>query len=99
MNSEEIIKEKSIKSLGSAKAVIDEEQFPGGSDGTQSACSAADPGSAPAWGRSPEKGMDTHSSTVAWRIPRHPGGKKHTRAQIAAQKSRRLGAPGAGGAG
>ena len=38
--------------------------FPGGSDGKESACKkeSADPGSIPGSGRSPEKGMATHSS-------------------------------------
>ena len=30
--------------------------FPGGSDGTESACNAADPGSISGWGRTPGKG-------------------------------------------
>ena len=44
--------------------------FPGGSDGKQSTCSAGDQGSIPGSGRSLEKGMATHSSILAWRIPR-----------------------------
>ena len=44
---------------------------PGGSDGTASACSEGDPGLIPGLGRSPlEKEMATHSSTLAWKIPR-----------------------------
>ena len=43
--------------------------FPGGSDGKESACNAGDPGSIPGLGRSLEKGMATHSSIFAWRIP------------------------------
>ena len=43
--------------------------FPGGSDGKESACNAGDPGLIPGWGRSPEKGMATYSSILAWRIP------------------------------
>ena len=42
--------------------------FPGGSDGKASACSAGDLGSIPGLGRSPEKEMATHSSTLAWEI-------------------------------
>ena len=38
--------------------------FPGGSDGTESACSAGD------LGLIPGSGMTTHSSILAWRIPR-----------------------------
>ena len=43
--------------------------FPGGSDGKESACNAGDPGSTPELGRSQEKGMATHSSVLAQRIP------------------------------
>ena len=43
--------------------------FPGGSDGQQSACNARDPGSIPCWEDPLEKGMATHSSILAWRIP------------------------------
>ena len=43
--------------------------FPGGSDGKKSACNAGDLGLVPEWGRSLEKGMDTHSIILAWRIP------------------------------
>ena len=44
--------------------------FPGGSDGKAFACNAGDPGSIPGSGRSLEKEMATHSSTLAWKIPR-----------------------------
>ena len=37
----------------------------GGSGGKESACNVGDFGS----GRSPRKGMATHSSILAWRIP------------------------------
>ena len=40
-----------------------------GSDGKESTCSAGDPGSTPGAERSLEKGMATHSSVLAWRIP------------------------------
>ena len=49
--------------------------FPGGSEGKESACSAGDLGLVPGLGRcldweDPlEKGMATHSSILAWRIP------------------------------
>ena len=43
--------------------------FPGGSDGEESACNAGDLGSIPSLGRSPEKGMATHSIILAWEIP------------------------------
>ena len=52
--------------------VILEEGFPGGSDGKESACNAGDPG----WKDPLEKGMATHCSILAWRIPctEEPGG-------------------------
>ena len=43
--------------------------FPGGRDGKESAYNAGDLGSTPGSGRSPGKGMATHSSILAWRIP------------------------------
>ena len=45
--------------------------FPGGSDSKESACNAGDPGSIPGSGQEDplEKGMATHSSILAWRIP------------------------------
>ena len=43
--------------------------FPGGSDGTESACNAGDPGSIPGLGRFPGEGNATHSSILAWRTP------------------------------
>ena len=50
--------------------------FPGGSDSKESACNAGDTGSIPRSGRSPGKGMATHSSILAWEIPwtEEPGG-------------------------
>ena len=50
--------------------------FPGGSDGKESACYARDPDSIPGSGRSPGEGNATHSSILAWRIPwmEEPGG-------------------------
>ena len=53
----------------SGKAVINRKNFPGGSGSKESACSAEDLGSIPGSGRSLEKGMTTHSSILAWRIP------------------------------
>ena len=44
-------------------------QFPAGSDGKGSASNAGDPGSIPESRKSLEKGMATHSSILAWRIP------------------------------
>ena len=43
--------------------------FPGGSDSKESACNAGDSGSVPELGRFPGKGMATHSSILAWRVP------------------------------
>ena len=50
--------------------------FSGGSDGKESASNAGDLGSIPGSGRSLKKGMATHSSILAWRIPwiEEPGG-------------------------
>ena len=48
----------------------------GVSEGKESACNAGDLGLIPGLGRSLEEGMATHSSILAWRIPRmeEPGG-------------------------
>ena len=43
--------------------------FPGGSDGKESACNAGDLGLIPGWEDPLEKEMATHSSTLAWKIP------------------------------
>ena len=40
-----------------------------GSDGKESACNVGDLGLIPRLERSPEEGMATHSSTLAWGIP------------------------------
>ena len=55
---------------------LNQQGFPGGSDGKQSAHNAGDQGSIPGSGRSLEKEMATHSSTLVWRIPwrEEPGG-------------------------
>ena len=44
--------------------------------GKESACNAGDPGSIPGSDYPLKKGMGTHSSILAWRIPRteEPGG-------------------------
>ena len=51
-------------------------RFTGGSVIKESACNAEDLGSIPGSGRSPEKEVETHSSTLAWKIPwtEKPGG-------------------------
>jgi hypothetical protein len=48
---------------------------PGGSEGKKSACSVGDLGLIPGLRRSLEKGMATHSSNFAWKIPwtKEPG--------------------------
>ena len=63
-----------VNSFGNVMAF--ERLFPSGSDSKESACSAEDLGSIPGSGRSLEKGMTTHSSILAWRIPwtEEPGG-------------------------
>ena len=43
--------------------------FSGGSDGKESICNAGDVGVIPGSGRSPEKGMATHSCVPVWRVP------------------------------
>ena len=50
--------------------------FPGGSDNKEFAWNAGDPGLIPGWEDPLEKGMATHSSILAWRIPgtEKPGG-------------------------
>ena len=50
--------------------------FPGGSDSKVSACNAGDPGLILGQEDPLEKGMATHSSSLAWRIPwtEEPGG-------------------------
>ena len=50
--------------------------FPGGSDGKESACNAGDPSLTPGLGRSPRDRMTTHSSILTWRTPwtEEPGG-------------------------
>ena len=50
--------------------------FPGGSDGEKSACRGGDLGLILGWEDSLEKGMASHASIPAWRIPwtEEPGG-------------------------
>ena len=43
--------------------------FFGGSDGKESTCNVGNLDSISGLGRSPEGGMETHSSILAWRIP------------------------------
>ena len=43
--------------------------FSGHLDGKESSCHTGDEGSIPESVRSPEKGMATHSSILAWKIP------------------------------
>ena len=44
--------------------------FLGGSEGKESVCNAGDLGLIPGWEDALEKEMATHSSVLAWRIPR-----------------------------
>ena len=55
--------------------------FPSASDSKESVCYVGDPGSVPGLGRSPRKA--THSSILAWRIPRteEPGGLQFMESQ------------------
>ena len=57
--------------------------FPGGSEVKASACNVGDLGSIPGSGRSLEKEIAAHSSTLAWRIPwmEEPGGLQSTGSQ------------------
>ena len=50
--------------------------FPGGSDNKEFAWNAEDSRSIPGWEDPLEKGMATHSSILAWRVPctEEPGG-------------------------
>ena len=50
--------------------------FPGGSDGKESACNAGDGVQSLDWEDLLEKGIATHSSILAWKIPwtEEPGG-------------------------
>ena len=51
------------------KSDANHEGFIDGSNSKESACNAGDPGSIPGWEDPLEKGMATHSSSLAWRIP------------------------------
>ena len=57
------------KSQGLNHNHLPHQGYHGDSDGKEYACIAGEPGSIPGSGRSLEKGMATHSSTLAWRIP------------------------------
>ena len=57
---------KSFTLKGSRKTL---RGFPGGSDGKESACNSGDIGSVMGPEDPLEKGMITHSSILAWRIP------------------------------
>ena len=46
---------------------------PSGSDGKEFTCNVGDLGSVPGLGKSPEEGIATHSSILAWRIPMDRG--------------------------
>ena len=65
-----------LQAEGIAQGEGQKQGFPHGSDDKESAFSARDPGSIPGWEDPLEKGMATHSSILAWRIPwsKEPGG-------------------------
>ena len=48
---------------------VTEKDFPGGSDGKESICNAVDPGLILGQEDPLKKGMATHFSVLAWRIP------------------------------
>ena len=58
-----------LQSIELQRAGHDFGGFPDGLDGKESACNVGDPGSVPGLGRYLEKGIATHTSTLAWRIP------------------------------
>ena len=64
--------------------------FPGGSDSKESACKAGDPGSIPGGEDLLEKGMATHFSIFAQRIPwtEEPGGLQSWCSLVALQRVR-----------
>ena len=64
----------------SALLVLGLPQWP---SGNEAACSGRDPGSVPGLGRSPEEGMATHSSILAWRIPMDRGAWRATAQRLA----------------
>ena len=57
--------------------------FPDGSDSEESACNAGDSGLIPGQEDPLERGMETHSSILAWRIPwtEEPGGLRSMESQ------------------
>ena len=58
-----------LQSIELQRAGHDFGGFPDGLDGKESACNVGDPGSVPGLGRYLEKGIATHTCTLAWRIP------------------------------
>ena len=74
---EEVLKyQGDLKTKKSQQHLTSCEGFPGGSAVKNLPANAGDMGSIPGLGRSPEEGMATHSSILAWRIPwtGEPGG-------------------------
>ena len=61
---------------------------PHGSDGKESACNAGDLGLISGWGRFPGGGHATHSSILAWRIPKDRGAWMTTVHVIAKSQTR-----------
>ena len=62
--------------------------FPGGSDGKESACIAGDPGLISGLEDPLEEGMATHSSVLAWRIPMDRGAWQATVHGVAMSRTR-----------
>ena len=62
--------------------------FPCGLDGKESASNVGDQSSIPGLGSSPEEGMATHSSILAWRIPMNKGAWRATVYGVAKSQTR-----------
>ena len=62
-----------VKGKAKDKCISPSRSFSGGSDSEESACNAGDPDSVSGLERSLEKGMATHSSILAWRMPGERG--------------------------
>ena len=62
--------------------------FPGGAEVKASACNAGDLGSIPGSGRSPGGGHATHSTILAWRIPKDRGDWRATVRALAKSQTR-----------
>ena len=72
-----------MEKIKEVRGSVQEVSFPRGSHGKESVCSAGDPGPSLGWEVLREKGMATHSSILAWRIPltEEPGGLQSMESQ------------------